>query len=222
MTAAALNLDDAAALDRLGIVNLTPPKPPDDKPRCDQLDHADARHLTIVQKRRMIELQRGQAAAERLDRLPSQNEALHVLMDGSFDGIDLLDAVLALIEPVIVDRLVIATLSFNERVMRRLLDHIDAGRVGTCTFCCSALFEGKERHLVDKLRGELERRGGTFTIERNHTKLMLFATSDGRHLVVEGSQNLRTCRCYEQFVVSQDATLFDFYVDFIERTQTDG
>ncbi len=211
-------LAETDAFEAFGIADLTPDhgKGDDDKPVCNPLDGDDGRIVTKVEKRRMIELRKGQAATQRIGQLPAKGEAIHLLMDSSFDGIDLIPAMLDLMAPATIRELHISTLSFNRRVMQRLLDLIDAGKVGRCVFCCSALFEGKERHLVDELAAELKRRGGHMTVERNHTKLLLASTTDGRHLVAEGSQNLRRCHCYEQVVITDDAGLHAFYTRFIE------
>lgn len=59
-------------------------------------------------------------------------------------------------------------------------------------------------------------------MERNHTKLMLLSTTDGRRIVAEGSQNLRRCHCYEQVAISDDAELYAFFRSFIEGVMTHG
>lgn len=225
MSRAIADLDATSAIEALGIVDLTPgfgaPKS-DDTPTCEPLANADGRITTKAEQRRLVELRKGQAAADRIGALPAPGEVLHLLMDATFDGVDLLPAMLSLMAPANVPELHISTLSFNRRVMTRLLELIDAGSIGRCIFCCSALFQGKERPLVEDLARELESRGGRLTVERNHTKLMLLATSDGRHLVAEGSQNLRRCHCYEQVVISDDAALYHFYRRFIEGVMDHG
>jgi hypothetical protein len=219
------DLDAPDALAAFGIVDLTPhhgQKKDDDKPTCDPLADDAGRIVTKEDQRRLVELRKGQAAADRIGSLPAPGETVHLLMDATFDGIDLLPAMLDLMAPATVETLHISTLSFNRRVMDRLLALIDGGKVGRCVFCCSALFQGKERHLVDELAAELQARGGRMTVERNHTKLMLLKTTDGRHLVAEGSQNLRRCHCYEQLVISDHADLYGFYRKFIEGVMSNG
>lgn len=226
MTADSQTIIDLASPDAIaaaGIVDLTPSHgQKDDKPSCDALDNETGRIVTKADKQRMVELRKGHAAAERIRSLPEPGETVHLLMDATFDGIDLLPAMLDLMQPATVTDLHVSTLSFNRRVMDRLLGLIDSGKVGRCVFCCSALFEGKERHLVDELAAELAARGGRLTVERNHTKLMLLKTSDGKHLVCEGSQNLRRCHCYEQAAISDHEGLYEFFRKFIEGVMQDA
>jgi hypothetical protein len=175
---------------------------------------------TKAEARQFSELKKGQTAADRIGQLPRPGEVMHLLMDATFDGIDLLAGIVKLLEPATVTELLVTTLSFNRRVGERLLELIDSGRVTRCRFVASALFQGKERAQVDWLADELEHRGGRLTVERNHTKLMAMSTSDGRHIVTAGSQNLRRCHCFEQVCISDDRGLFEFYRDFIERTSS--
>lgn len=172
-------------------------------------------------KRRQVELTKVSQAARQIGSLPRKGEALHARMDGSFDGYDLIPALLELIAPERIEHLLIATLSYNRRNGERLMELIDAGQVKQCDFLCSEMFAGKERESVHWLESELKRRGARLFFARNHCKLILARTSRGRHLVIEGSQNLRTCRCYEQLVMSDDRKLFEFHQRFIESFRED-
>lgn len=170
-----------------------------------------------IEKRRMVELTKVSAAARQLDRLPRRHEAVHARMDGAYDGFDLIPALLELIAPERIEHLLIATLSYNRRNGERLLELIDAGRIVRCDFLCSEMFKGYERTTIEWLQGEMASRGCALFFARSHCKILLARTSKGAHVVIEGSQNLRTCRCYEQLVMTDDARLFEFHRQFIER-----
>src|SRR5690606_18693929 len=101
------------------------------------------------------------------------------------------------------------------------LEMIDAGQIGRCVFLSSCMFQGKERWTNDYLAQGLAERGGRLVVARNHCKLLLARTTDGRHLVSEGSQNLRTCHCWEQLTIADDPALFEWHRAFIEHA-TEG
>jgi hypothetical protein len=180
----------------------------------------DPRITTKVELRRLVELVQGDNAAAKLGALPGPGEALHIRMDGSFNGIDIVFAVLKLLAPATIRTLYLASLSFNRRVGDRVLQAIDAGYVGRCVFLSSSMFAGKEREQVAWLAKELAMRGSRLITARNHCKLMLAETTDGRHIVMEGSHNLRTCSCFEQATFTDDPDLYRWHRDFIERLGT--
>ncbi len=188
------------------------PQPDDPIPT----DSASPRLRTRAERRRLIELQKGQAAADRIGTLPGSSEVIHLRMDGSFDGYDFVPAILDMIAPATIAELHVATLSFNKRVADRLLAEIDAGRIGRVVFLSSSMFAGKEVWVNDHLAAELATRGGKLVVARNHCKLLLAATTDGRRLVMEGSQNMRRCHCAEQATLADDAALYAWHRDYIE------
>jgi hypothetical protein len=190
----------------------------ENKDRAPLPPEADPRHAQRIARRRLVELTQGQSAARVLAALPGPGEAVHVRMDGSYNGYDFLPALLELLAPETIAELYIASLSFNRRVAERLLAAIDAHQVGRCVFLSSSMFQGRERYLNDWTRDQLAARPGSrLVVARSHCKLLLAATTDGRHIVMEGSQNLRTCACYEQATFTDDRTLYAWHRDFIER-----
>lgn len=192
-------------------------------PRMENTDRSalatdpDPRIVSKVEKRRMVELTRGDNAAAKMAALPAPGEALHIRLDGSFNGIDIVFGVLTLLAPATIRTLYLASLSFNRRVGERLLEAIDAGQIAKVVFLSSSMFQGKERAMVDWLAAELAARGSRLVSARAHLKLLLADTTDGRRIVMEASQNLRTAACWEQAVFFDDADLYRWHADFIER-----
>jgi hypothetical protein len=137
-------------------------------------------------------------------------------MDGSYDGHHIIEAVVALLAPVSITHLFVSTLSFNRKVGERLLALIDGGQVGRVTFLSSAMMQGRERCSVDWLSAELTTRGSRLACGRNHCKLVLVESSDNRHFALEGSMNLRSCKCWEQFALSPDLSLFEWHKKYFE------
>lgn len=166
-------------------------------------------------KRRKADLHKTATAASVIGTLPEPGETLHLRMDARYDGMHLIEAILE-IAAVPCAELHVSTLSFNRHVAARLIELHDAGKVRHVTFVVSEMFSGKERAQVEWLRQALSDQGGTLRIARSHCKLLLFKLSDGRLITCEGSQNLRTCRCYEQVSITADPALYHWHRTFIE------
>ena len=154
-------------------------------------------------------------AAKHLERLPDEGESIHAIMRGNFNGWDLVPAVLRLAAPATIEELLVCTLGFNKSNTVELLALLDAGRIGSVTFIASIYFEAKNKPEWDFLRTELRRRGQRCLAPRNHAKLLCMRLSDERHIVVESSANLRSCRNIEQFVMTHDRGLFEFHKAWI-------
>ena len=150
-------------------------------------------------------------AAEQLAELPRTGYSLHCCMSGNFHAFDLIMAVIRLAAPAKVDRLDIATLGFNQQNTDRLLELLDEGTVRAVTFLCSHFFMSQETDAYTRLRYELAQRGFPCNAVRCHAKVQLFELDDGRAYVIESSANLRSCRNVEQFCLTCDRGLLDFY-----------
>lgn len=208
-------------LEELDVPELVPRRKPRGKPTIPELGDPEAKLARRIEKRRMVEVQKAATAARRLAALPRPGEQIHIRMDGTFDGYDFIPALLELLAPAKASELLIATLSFNRRGADRLIQELDDGRIGKVLFVVSAMFQGKERATVDTLAGELAERGSRLAVARNHCKLLLIRSVPERHLVLEGSQNLRRCQCYEQAILCDDRKLFTWHKRFIERVADD-
>ena len=161
------------------------------------------------------------AAIQALRGLPVAGETWHVVMSGSYDSFDLVDAMLEYAAPAVIEDLHLATLGFNAANARRLIAHLDASRVKRATMIVSCYYEAdpKEAEVCYLLAQELPRRGGWYVAARSHAKVIAAAFDDGRRFVVESSANLRTCRNLEQFTITHDGPLFDFHRSWMEEVR---
>jgi hypothetical protein len=156
-------------------------------------------------------------AAEVLNRLPIQNESIHIILRGGFRNWDFVPAILQLAAPARATDLWLATLGYDQETGEGLLRLLDAGQVGTCTLLASVYFQAHEKTLWGWLASGLERRGSRALAARNHAKLILFRMSDGRHFTMEGSGNLRSCRNAEQATLTADRGLYHFHAGWINE-----
>lgn len=157
-------------------------------------------------------------AADVLRCIPAPGESLHGLMTGRYDLMHLL---VVLIDQLgTVDRLRIATLSYNGRNLDELLALLDAGTVASLTLLCSSFFRDHNKDLWEKTLAEFRRRGHRTAAARSHAKVITLALADGRRFVMEGSANLRTNSNREQFMLAQDEDLHDWHAQWIDDLVT--
>ena len=156
-------------------------------------------------------------AAASLEKLPEAGETIHILLSGNFNNADFIPAVGKLAAPVSIASLTITTLGFNRVGMMKVLELLDGGTIGTCTLLASCYFRTNEAELWGWLSAEFAQRQCRMLAARSHAKLMLFAMADGTKYTMEGSGNLRSCRCHEQAAITNDAGLYDFHIAWVNR-----
>lgn len=160
-------------------------------------------------------------AIKSLGGLPPEGEQWHFLTEGNYDMFDLVSAMLHYARPAPIEELRLATLGFNHRNAAKLLALHDAGQVRRATMLVSVYFEAdhKEAETCYKLARELPARGGWYCATRCHAKIIAARFAGGRHIVIEGSANLRTCRQIEQFIVVNDRGLYDWHAEWMEKAR---
>lgn len=157
-------------------------------------------------------------AATVLPHLPGPGESLHGLMTGRYDLMHLLVVLIGRLGTV--DRLRIATLSYNGKNLDELLALLDGGKVRSLTLLCSAFFRQHNRRLFDDTLVEFRRRGQRAAAARSHAKVVTLALADGRRFILEGSANLRTNGNWEQFGLVADEPLHDWHAGWIDELVT--
>lgn len=155
-------------------------------------------------------------ARDVLQQLPAEGESIHVILRGTFRNSDFVDAIMELAAPAVAEELYLATLGLDRKTADGLLRLLDAGTVRRCTLLACVYFESHDKSLWGWVVGELQRRGSRALAARNHTKLQLYALSDGRRYVMESSANLRSCNMAEQATLTHDAGLYRFHAAWID------
>src|SRR5262245_39741326 len=153
----------------------------------DQADTATGKagttFLTRVNARRMTAVKR---AAEVLEHLPDEGESLHCILQGYFD---LLNVVLALLKKAgsPCQTLRIATLSFSKRNVAELAGLLDASMVTTLDLLTSDFQREHDTEILAVALKELtDKRGQRIAAARSHCKIVTLALEDGRKYVLEG------------------------------------
>jgi hypothetical protein len=150
-------------------------------------------------------------ARDVLPHLPGPGESLHALQTGRYDLMHLI-VVIVEMRPVPVNRMRLATLSYNGRNLAEMLRLLDSGKVTQLSLLCSTYFARHgDRDLYEETLQELRRRGQQVAAPRSHAKVVTMEFADGEKLVLEGSANLRTNSNWEPFCLIHDAGLHDWH-----------
>jgi hypothetical protein len=153
-------------------------------------------------------------AREHLRTLPAPGETRHLLLGGRYTPWSLVPAVYEIAGQPIAE-LTIATLSYSQYNAADLIGMVDRGEIGNVTLLIARMFSSKNPELFRPLADTLRKRGHRVTTYRTHAKIFLFKLADGRCYTVEGSANLRSCKCVEQCCMTQDAGLYEWHRQWI-------
>jgi hypothetical protein len=172
--------------------------------------------LSRIHKRRFQSLH---AAAGAVEIIPSEGEAVHVVMSGSYD--------LQLVLIVLLDRLGspcetmrVATLSLSRRNVQEMAELLDSGKVKRLEILTSDFFAKHDIDIFAELVQELHIRGQRVAAARSHCKIVTMALEDGRRYTLEGSPNLRTNKNMEQFALTCNRELHSHYDRFLDALVT--
>src|SRR5262245_23695538 len=153
-------------------------------------------------------------ARDVLAHLPAPGEALHAVCTARMDLSDVVGALLTKLGPC--DRLVIATLGYNERNLRTMLSWLDAGAVRSLTLLASIFFRAHKGALWAETLREFRKRGQRAACCHSHCKVIALAFASGARLSIEGSANLcGNGSGREQFALIHDAELHDWHARWI-------
>ena len=172
-------------------------------------------------RRRHLRLLRNDAAIDALKQLPGPGEETLLVMTGQYHGVDLIEAIIRLADCP-AEQVYLSTLGTNKANIRAILEHLDAGRIQRLHFVVADVFARKDAAEFAFLTDELHQRAQRLTVARNHAKLSLFKFTDGRHITLHGSLNLRRCNSFEQVAISHHRETFEFFERFIRDIATEG
>jgi hypothetical protein len=196
-------------------VRFTPNPDQDDDDQAGAVE-SRAGFLSRTTRRRMACLAE---ASDALPHLPEQGETLHGIMTGTYDLMHLL--ILALDRMASVCQVMrIATLSLSSRNVTEMAALLDAGKVQRLDLLCSDFFRKHDKDIFTQLVTEFTSRGQRVAAARSHCKVVTVALADGRRYTLEGSANLRTNKNAEQFALTQDPALHDWYALWLDSQVT--
>ncbi len=182
----------------------------------------DLRHVRTVTARTVKEQLQVANAARHLGCLPKAGESLHLVCKGNFAAWDFVPAVLRIAAPATIRRLDIVTLGFSKKNVQELAGLMDARTVRETWFLFSCYFRSSSKSESEFLFEQMRTRAAKVAAVRSHAKLLLLELTDGRHVVIETSANLRSCRNIEQFTICDDRELLLFHRGWISSVANEA
>jgi hypothetical protein len=154
-------------------------------------------------------------AKQVLEHLPGPGESLHAIVTARLDLTDVVNALLETVGPC--DRMRVATLGFNEKNLRTMLDWLDAGRVRSLALVASLFFRSHKGELWERTLAEFRARGQRAACCHSHAKVVSMSFA-GRAFCIEGSANLcGNGSGREQFALFADADLTAWHCAWIDE-----
>jgi hypothetical protein len=155
-------------------------------------------------------------ARQVLEHLPEPGESLHAVVTARLDLTDVINAILEKLGRC--DRMMIATLGYNARNLRMILEWLDTGAVQSLSLVASIFYRSHNGSEWQRTLDELRARGQRAACCHSHAKVVTLAFATGERFSIEGSANLcGNGSGREQFALVNDAGLHDFHATWISQ-----
>jgi hypothetical protein len=170
-----------------------------------------------TKRRQFLDAQNEANAVAMIGQLPDEDEVLHMVTGTTFHHWAVVPAVVALAKPNRILHLRLTTLSTNKGNSEALFDLLDSKQIGSASMVVSCYQRDSSNAIYGHLVKGMTDRGMKCIAARCHAKLQLFGISDGRHVVVESSANLRSNKNLEVTTLTTSKELHDFHAGWIDR-----
>ncbi len=172
---------------------------------------ADTPIRSAVRSRHRRDSMIADAAAD-LAALPNDGETVRlVLRPRWWDISALVAAIVGLLQPATVREFTAATFGISRTAFRELFRLQAEGRIERVRLLVSAYYRTVEAEVVNELLAAAEGRQTEILFARNHAKVFLLETSDGRYFAVESSANLQGLQNHETVAITHDRAVYDFH-----------
>jgi len=112
----------------------------------------------------------------------------------------------------------IATLGYNRRNFRAMLEWLDTGKIGSLTLLASIFFRSHNGNLWSETVEEFRKRGQRAACCPSHCKVMALSFADGTRRAIERSANLcSNGSAREQFCIVTDPGLCFFHATWVSQ-----
>jgi hypothetical protein len=177
----------------------------------------NASHARRPLRREYLDALQVKNAAAHLQALPDAGVSVHAVVKGNYAMFDTVGAILGIIAPAVIEEIYLATLGFSMKNVAALFEMLDDGTVKQASILCSCYFRSLSAEIFNPMAVGLQQRGQQIIAMRTHAKIILARTSAGHYITIESSANLRSCRNVEQFVMTNDAGLYDFHRGWMQQ-----
>ena len=175
------------------------------------------RYRRRTEKRAYENLLFQRKAEQQIGTMPGEGETIHRVVSAAYRTVDLIPAMLALKAPLPIEKLYVATLSYNRECLDLILELCDRRQVKDFALVMSVYCRGNEPALFAYTKEQMHRRGFRIMAMQNHCKVIAALFEDGIGYTAEGSANLRSHSTTENVALTCDRGLFDFHSAWMEQ-----
>ena len=147
-------------------------------------------------------------------RMPTTREQVHYLSARAIETIGVIKKIIR--EVGKIEKLQCLVFSINQQNAQHLVRLKNAGLIGEIELTCSTIKNRAENENVRSYKILLKENGIKMNFAYSHAKITLAKTAKD-YFVVETSANLVNSAKYEQFVISNNKPLYDYYKRQIQR-----
>jgi hypothetical protein len=174
------------------------------------------RSMRISPRRRFERLRQRRHLADVIGEMPRPGESVHIIGDGASDFWTHVPGLLAWIGRT--ETLYCSTWTLSRPNAVEMFDLYDSGAVGAIAFLTGLYFKRRETAIYTMLLDGIRARGGRYRAFRNHAKVLLLDNpAADAWLTVEGSANLTANPRMEQYVITNDRSVYDFHRGWMEE-----
>lgn len=167
-------------------------------------------------KNRLISAQQQQHLRELIGTRPEPGESVHIVNNGKSDFWTWVPVMLGWLETA--DEFFCSTWTLNRQAALDILRFFDEGRLRAVSVLTGVYFKRRESSVHATLVEGLLARRQRFIALESHAKVLLLANRDKEtYLVVEGSANLTSNPRIEQYMITDDFSLYEFHKRWMEE-----
>lgn len=184
------------------------------------LGQEDSRYIKPVYRPELPESMVKYERAVDLARAIDLDARTFALISGNFIFGDFIEALMVEHDLKAI-RIIISTLSMSQENVDSLRNLLDGDYVDQIDLVVSDYFYSHERHkngLIPYLYDQLDHGDRLqLAVAGSHCKIAMVHLEDGRKIVIHGSANLRSSGCMEQIMIEENASLYDFNAEPLEK-----
>jgi len=150
-----------------------------------------------------------------LNRLPNEGEIFDIISLNSFNAFTLILWALQFSE---IKKLYVSTYSMSREVSQGLFGLYQRGKVQSMKILISDSMEYRNPTVIDNMKAMCDA-NVELVFGWNHTKISLMEMQNNTFLSITGSGNFSKNAQYENYIIRNDSTIYDFYKNWFENAK---
>jgi len=165
--------------------------------------------------RKNLTVLKQEAVSDFLTALPKKGESLHIVSNGKYDFWTFVPVVIGLLKKPVTE-FYGSTWTMNRGNVLELLALFDEGKIEKIGILTGTYFKRRETAVYATLLEGLLTRKQRYVAFQNHAKVLCFRTQT-TFITIEGSANFTANPRLEQYVMSNDRSLYLFHSKWMKH-----